>query len=503
MFNTSSRWITPVLLGALFAGDASAQLAGTGSGRSKIDTPNVAFGGSIDVIDFENKQTGEKVSQVFSAGGLGPVLVEGSTPSLGAVNSAIIFDSSNPTGGDFDLGSPNVDFGGPGMGTGGGLGDPFPNTFALEKILILADNLDDFDNDGFIDVPDDAAESNQSVTFDFSAIGLVNIRSITVIDFEPSEGLETANFFGPGGVLLASQNLGNPGDNGVQVSNFSVVGVERLVIEINGSGGIDAIIFAPDCNANGVPDTTDISSGTSADCNNNGIPDECDIASGTSEDCDANGVPDECQPDCDGDGIPDACDDPADCFERLCAVRAVPDDCATGILATATLGIGGNFTFMPDGEFTEFFDGTATLKGIVRSTTNPSAQFDICIDFSGLVEPGSPVPAGSPKQELNPTCYGPGMVDTTTWRYYTTWGGTATGLGSLDGAALQLDGVGPAFQVGEGANNKNVNFGASGWLTVTTTSQPTSGPMLPTAVTGDINVDLVDCPPTTPPVGLK
>jgi hypothetical protein len=67
--------------------------------------------------------------------------------------------------------------------------------------------------------------------------------------------------------------------------------------------------FAPDCNANGISDTTDITSGTSLDNNNDGIPDECqgpdcngnlipdfsDIASGTSLDANQDGIPDECQ----------------------------------------------------------------------------------------------------------------------------------------------------------------------------------------------------------------
>ena len=35
---------------------------------------------------------------------------------------AVIFNSSQPTGGDYDLGSPNVEFGGPGLGSGGGPG---------------------------------------------------------------------------------------------------------------------------------------------------------------------------------------------------------------------------------------------------------------------------------------------------------------------------------------------------------------------------------------------
>ncbi|HUN82094.1 MAG TPA: thrombospondin type 3 repeat-containing protein, partial [Phycisphaerae bacterium] len=44
------------------------------------------------------------------------------------------------------------------------------------------------------------------------------------------------------------------------------------------------------------------------DCNHNGLPDDTDIASGTSKDCNANGVPDECEPDSDHDGIINACD---------------------------------------------------------------------------------------------------------------------------------------------------------------------------------------------------
>ncbi|MEE8525840.1 MAG: hypothetical protein V3T72_18040 [Thermoanaerobaculia bacterium] len=40
-----------------------------------------------------------------------------------ANHPAMIFDTANPTGGDDDLGTPNQDFGGPGVGSGGGLGE--------------------------------------------------------------------------------------------------------------------------------------------------------------------------------------------------------------------------------------------------------------------------------------------------------------------------------------------------------------------------------------------
>lgn len=50
----------------------------------------------------------------------------------------------------------------------------------------------------------------------------------------------------------------------------------------------------PDCNGNGVPDSQDLTAGTSQDCNGNAVPDECDIASGQSSDCNINAIPDEC-----------------------------------------------------------------------------------------------------------------------------------------------------------------------------------------------------------------
>ena len=50
-----------------------------------------------------------------------------------------------------------------------------------------------------------------------------------------------------------------------------------------------------DCNANGVPDDCDITTGGAPDCNSQRRSDACNIAPGRSEDCNANGVPDECE----------------------------------------------------------------------------------------------------------------------------------------------------------------------------------------------------------------
>ncbi len=52
---------------------------------------------------------------------------------------------------------------------------------------------------------------------------------------------------------------------------------------------------APDCNANGVSDCTDLFNDTAFDCNGNTVPDSCDLAGGASVDTNANGLPDECE----------------------------------------------------------------------------------------------------------------------------------------------------------------------------------------------------------------
>jgi len=99
----------------------------------------------------------------------------------------------------------------------------------------------------------------------------------------------------------------------------------------NGTDSGSAYVFLailPDCNGNGIPDSEDISNGTSHDCNDNLIPDECDLADGTSSDCNLNQIPDECDlesgvlTDCDGNGIPDQCESFMDCNSN-----GIPDSC--------------------------------------------------------------------------------------------------------------------------------------------------------------------------------
>lgn len=96
----------------------------------------------------------------------------------------------------------------------------------------------------------------------------------------------------------------------------------------------------PDCNQNSIPDSWELSIGTSHDCNHNLVPDECDIASGFSHDCDSNGVPDSCQQDCNQNGIADGCDI-ASGTSGDCDHDSVPDECQS----TADCNNNGVFDF--------------------------------------------------------------------------------------------------------------------------------------------------------------
>lgn len=188
--------------------------------------------------------------------------------------------------------------------------------------------------------------------------------------------------------------------------------------------------------------------------------------------------------------------------ENECASKA---DALAGVgqlggHAMYLLGVGDDFVFQPGGQFNEFGDGTATLQGVLARTNDPSQRFLVNATFTGRLDPadaGYPPPF-SPKLELAPTAYvsnGGSPVDTNTWHYYLTTNGTLLGQGAFAGALVAFDRMGPAFQVGLGANGKNLNFGGSGWLNLYLQAQPTNGPQLPNAFIGDFNFDLGDnCP---------
>lgn len=113
---------------------------------------------------------------------------------------------------------------------------------------------------------------------------------------------------------------------------------------------------------------------------------------------------------------------------------------------------GGAFHF-PASEATweECSDGTA------RYTAIASANGDIIkmdVTFSGKT---NTPPSGSPKSNSCQT------IDPSNWHYYTAFNGTIAS--NLHGN-YTISRRGPAFQVGENANQTATGFGASGWFTL-------------------------------------
>ncbi len=101
----------------------------------------------------------------------------------------------------------------------------------------------------------------------------------------------------------------------------------------------------------------------------------------------------------------------------------------------------------------------------------------------------------NPKKELFPSQYAPsGPIDPATWHFFSSFQGTLIGKEKLQGFVLSLTPRGPQFQVGTGANGKNLNYGASGWFNFLTVTRPNNTTVqVPSSGEGDINIDLEYC----------
>lgn len=206
--------------------------------KTSISTADLNnFTVATEKIDFDkgNFSAGDIVSEIFCPDGQGPIVVTGMNPNFPGDNAAMIFDSSNPTGGDFDLGTPNEMFGGPGQTFSG---DPEPsNDEALNNILIITEDFDSGD-------PDDVDVENAGFEFDFSALGSVTLFAMDLLDIDgESAGAFVQLLDGDGNELL---NIGLPetGCNGVALVNLGPTsGVAKMIVVLNGSGAIDNICY--------------------------------------------------------------------------------------------------------------------------------------------------------------------------------------------------------------------------------------------------------------------
>ena len=151
-----------------------------------------------------------------------------------ASHPAMIFDSSNPTGGDADLGSPNSDFFGPGIGVGGSSGMPGENSVPRGNVLIISEDGDQLD-------PDDNA-SGGFIYFEFPFAAMVG--EISLLDIEENNEVIIRAYDGSGSLIKEVMTLGL-GDNSFQIAPLYAMGVRTLEFEFQGSGSIAAIDYCP------------------------------------------------------------------------------------------------------------------------------------------------------------------------------------------------------------------------------------------------------------------
>ena len=156
--------------------------------------------------------------------------LSGDAPGLG-----VAFDSSAPPGTDYDLGTPNEAYGGPGTGAGGGSNDR-----ALGNLLIRAERTDDVDSDGRVDTPDDHADGARFV-FDFDAD--VCLTKLELVDIDDVEGSVSLTLEDAAGVSLGAFEGAGAGDNSRVTVTLSTCGVARLTIALQGSGAVDELEF--------------------------------------------------------------------------------------------------------------------------------------------------------------------------------------------------------------------------------------------------------------------
>jgi len=117
------------------------------------------------------------------------------------------------------------------------------------------------------------------------------------------------------------------------------------------------------------------------------------------------------------------------------------------------------------------------INGIVENPSESSSGF--IFEFQFRSESNY-----NPNLDLQSSAYvqNGGIVDPTTFSFWTLTEGTVSGYGSYRGASLSMTEFMHPLQVGIGANGKNLNFGAGGWFSYVNAN----GSIIQT----DLNVDL-------------
>jgi hypothetical protein len=211
-------------------------------------------------VDFEGLPAGTVVTELKKGAGIsgcnenGTIAVT-SQNTIFSSEAAIIFDGdctvipfpfSECEHFDRDIASPHEDFGGPGTGVGGELGSPFENNTALHKVLILAKDKVDVNNDDLVDDPDDANVPGYHV-FDFTDINKngVTINAVTFqdIDFLEGESPAQVTFTVPGSPTSTISQVDTQDGGVATIPIIGLSGVTSMMVEVKGSSAFAGFIY--------------------------------------------------------------------------------------------------------------------------------------------------------------------------------------------------------------------------------------------------------------------
>lgn len=205
-----------------------------------------AMGG---LIDFNSVPAGTVVAGAAPGGGFVPgntffpEFTLTATNNGGGPNSLLIFDSTAPTGGDWDLGSPNTlcSGGGPGTGAGGQPGMPGENCSDLGNLMIVAANVNDTSPaNGLVDQPND--EPNGGI-MDFDFTTPVHILSAAFLDLDDGEYANITFYYQNN--LAGTKYVPGIGDNSYQEIDLSLYEViDRMEIEFASSGALASLNYS-------------------------------------------------------------------------------------------------------------------------------------------------------------------------------------------------------------------------------------------------------------------
>ncbi|WP_224491552.1 hypothetical protein [Robertkochia flava] len=220
----------------------------------------------------EGYMAGDIISSTMPDGCGGEVRIYAENPEANpGVNAAMIFDSNAPTGGDIDLGTPNIQYGGPGESEDSENGFEPTNDTAQNNVLIITEDFDSED-------PDDSYVAGSYFEFDFSGYGNgeVNMTSFLMIDLDGESKADGTfvKLYDKDDALIFEKEIMPMNDNGVQTVDLeNTPGVVKMVLELNNSGAIDDIRFHCERELEDVSCETLFAKGADALCFNNTEPD--------------------------------------------------------------------------------------------------------------------------------------------------------------------------------------------------------------------------------------